>query len=114
MMNKFILFWKNFWILIWELIKSMKSIRGVLSLLISYMIFHGWAVLFFLVGITTKNTWLIGVGTTVILFWFGPGTPLFPLIIITALIIQRYILLDRSNKIEIKSKWRELNEKSKK
>jgi hypothetical protein len=112
-MKTFISFWKNFWIMIWEIIKSMNSLRGIFSLLISYMIFHGWAVLFFLIGAITQNGWLIGLGTSVILFWFGPGTPLLPLIIITALFIQRYILLDRSNKIELKAKWIELNEKSK-
>jgi len=99
--------------MVWEIIKSMKSIRGIISLFISYMLFHGWAVLFFLTGLITSNGWLIGVGTSVVLFWFGPGTPLLPLIIVTALFIQRFILLDQSNKIEIKAKWIELNEKSK-
>ena len=100
--------------MVWEIIKSMKSFRGVISLFIAYMIFHGWAALFFLLGITTQNAWLIGLATTVMLFWFGPGTPLIPLIIITALFIQRYILLDQSNKVQIKAKWKELNEQSKK
>jgi hypothetical protein len=45
------------------------------------------------------------------LFWFGPGTPVIPLIIISALFIQRYILMDLSNKISIKHKWKELNQK---
>jgi type IV secretory pathway VirB3-like protein len=99
--------------MVWEIIKSMKSFRGVISLLIAYMIFHGWAAIFFLLGIATQNAWLIGIGTTIILFWFGPGTPLIPLIIVTALFIQRYILLDQSNKIQIKAKWIELNEQSK-
>jgi len=108
-MKKFIKFWKNFFILVWEVIKSMKSIRGIFSLLISYMLFHGWAVLFFVTGIITKNAWLIGSGTAAILFWFGPGTPLIPLILITAMFIQRYILLDQSYKINLKEKWKELN-----
>ena len=81
MIKKIILFWKNFFILIWEIIKSMKSIRGLISLFIAYMLFHGWAVIFFFIGILSDNAWFIGIGSAVMLFWFGPGTPVIPLII---------------------------------
>lgn len=111
-MKAFIRFWKNFFIMVWEVVKSMRSMRGIISLLISYMLYHGWAVLSLLMGILTSNAWLIGVGTTVILFWFGPGTPLIPLILITAMFIQRYILLDVSYKVNLKEKWIELNKKT--
>jgi len=110
-MKKFILFWKLFFLMVWEIIKSMQSIRGLLSLLISYMIFHGWAVLFFILGIVSSNGYLIGLGSAVILFWFGPGTPVIPLILITALFIQRYIFLDRKHKIKLKDQWIELKNK---
>ncbi len=112
-MKKFILFWKTFFIMIWEVIKTMKTFRGMISLFIAYMIYHGWAVLFFIIGTYSANTFLIAVGTAVLLFWFGPGTPVIPLIIITALLIQRYIFFDSTNQISIKDKWRELNEKNK-
>ncbi len=111
MWHKFIEFWKNFFILIWEIIKSMKSVRGLISLFVAYMIFHGWALIFFVIGFLSGNAWLLGVGSAVMLFWFGPGTPVIPLIIITALFIQRYILMDQSNKVAIKDKWKELNKK---
>ena len=111
MLIKFVRFWKYFFIMIWEVIKSMKTLRGLISLFISYMIFHGWAVLFLWIGLISNNIWFTAVGTTVVLFWFGPGTPFFPLTLITALLIQRYILLDQTNKIEIKKKWKELNDK---
>lgn len=88
--------------------------RGLISLFIAYMIFHGWALIFFFTGLLIGNAWLIGVGSAVMLFWFGPGTPVIPLIIVTALFIQRYILMDHSNKIEIKDKWNELNQYDKK
>ena len=114
MTKKFILFWKNFFIMIWEIIKSMKSIRGIISLLISYMIFHGWALVFFIIGLLSGNGWFLGIGSAVMLFWFGPGTPVIPLIIVTAFIIQRYILMDKSNKISFKQKWKELNQKKEK
>ena len=114
MIKKIILFWKNFFILIWEVIKSMKSIRGLLSLFTSYMIFHGWAVIFFFIGVLSGNAWFLGIGSAVMLFWFGPGTPVIPLIIVTALFIQRYILMDKSNKISINQKWEELNQRPQK
>ena len=98
--------------MVWEIIKSMQSIRGLLSLLISYMIFHGWALVFFVIGIMSGNAWLIGVGSAVMLFWFGPGTPVIPLILITALFIQRYIFMDNKNKIKLKDKWIELKNKN--
>ncbi|MDO9629331.1 MAG: hypothetical protein Q7I99_05460 [Acholeplasmataceae bacterium] len=90
----------------------MKSLRGLISLMISYMIFHGWAMLFLVMGIISGNGWLIGVGSAVVLFWFGPGTPVIPLVLITALFIQRYILLDKKNKVNLKEKWIELNQKN--
>jgi hypothetical protein len=111
-MKKFILFWKLFFLMVWEIVKSMQSIRGLLSLLISYMIFHGWAVLFLGIGLMSGNGWLIGVGSAVILFWFGPGTPVIPLILIVALFIQRYIFMDMSNKMRLKDKWIELKNKN--
>lgn len=111
MWKKFIMFWKNFFIMVWEIIKSMKSIRGLISLFIAYMIFHGWALIFFIIGLLSGNGWFLGIGSAVMLFWFGPGTPVIPLIIVTAFIIQRYILMDQSNKISVKQKWIELNEK---
>ena len=89
----------------------MKSIRGLIALFISYMIFHGWAVIFLVIGTLSGNAYLIGLGSAVILFWFGPGTPVIPLIIITALFIRRYILLEKSEKLDLKQKWKELNEK---
>lgn len=111
MIKKFKLFWKNFFIMVWEIIKSMNSLRGLISLFIAYMIYHGWAFIFFVIGLLSGNGWFLGIGTAVMLFWFGPGTPVIPLIIVTALIIQRYVLMDKSNKISIKEKWIELNKK---
>lgn len=111
MVKKFFRFWVHFFIMVWEIIKSMKSVRGLISLFIAYMIFHGWALIFFIIGVLSGNGWFLGVGTAVMLFWFGPGTPVTPLILVTAIIIQRYILMDQSNTISIKQKWKELNEK---
>ncbi|AUD65357.1 hypothetical protein BK011_06515 [Tenericutes bacterium MZ-XQ] len=110
-MKKIIIFWKTFFIMVWEVARTMKTLRGLLSLFISYMIFHGWAVLFFVIGTISGNGWLIAIGSAVIIFWFGPGTPVIPLILIVALIIQRYIFFESTHQISIKEKWVELNQK---
>lgn len=89
----------------------MKSVRGLIALFISYMLFHGWAVIALFMGTVTGNAYLIGLGTAVILFWFGPGTPVIPLIIVTALFIKRYLLLDKKHRINLREKWKELNQK---
>ena len=107
MYRQFKQFWIRFFIIVWEVVKSMKSIRGLISLFISYMIFQGWAFLFILFG----NAWMKGIGAAVITFWFGPGTPTIPIILIVALFIQRYILLDFSNQFHLKVKWIELNQR---
>lgn len=110
-MKTFIDFWKKFFLMVWEIIKSMNSLRGLIALFISYMIFHGWAVIALLIGSLSGNAYLIGLGTAVIVFWFGPGTPVIPLIIITALFIRRYVLFEKKEKLDLKAKWKELNEK---
>lgn len=97
--------------MVWHIIKSMKSRRGLLALFISYMLFHGWAVMILIIGSITNQLFFIGLGTLVILFWFGPGTPLIPLIIITALILRRYVFFEKIEAINIKEKWQELNRK---
>lgn len=112
-MKKFIRFWEKFFLMVWEIIKSMKSLRGLIALFMSYMIFHGWAVLFLVFGTLAGKAFMISIGTAVILFWFGPGTPVIPLIIITALFIRRYILFEKTEKLDFKAKWKELNQKFK-
>lgn len=97
--------------MVWEVARTMKTLRGLISLFISYMIFHGWAVLFFIIGTITGNGWLIAIGSAVIIFWFGPGTPVIPLILIVALMIQRYIFFESTHQVSIKEKWIELNQK---
>lgn len=89
----------------------MKSVRGLIALFLSYMIFHGWAVVIFILGTITANGYLIGLGTAVMLFWFGPGTPVIPLIIVTALFMKRYLLLDKKHRVNLREKWKELNQK---
>lgn len=97
--------------MVWDVITTMKTFKGLISLFISYMLFHGWAVLFFVIGTITGNGWLIGIGSAVILFWFGPGTPVIPLILVVALMIQRYVFFESTHQVSIKEKWREINDR---
>ena len=90
----------NFWKKIYEMIIEMKTLRGILALFISYMIYQGWAVVFVILGFIFQNAWLSSVGGVVIAIWVGPGTPLIPLVIATAYFIQRYILRDKSRNIK--------------
>ncbi len=96
-------FFINLFKLIWETIKTMKTWRGVLSLFISFMIFAGWAYVFIGVGIIVKNPSLVAIGSAVALFWIGPFTPLIPIVLIVAFLIQRYIFRDRSNDEALKT-----------
>lgn len=81
---------------IWYVIKGMLSLRGLLSLFISFMIYQGWAYVFIILGPFIHSAWMTATGTAVILAWFGPGTPAIPLIVITALLIQRFIFRERN------------------
>lgn len=110
MMKKFKDFWVKFFKVVWAVIKSMNTFRGYLALFIAYLIYHGWAVFFVFFGSIVGNAWMIGIGTAVILFWFGPGTPVIPLIIVTALFIKKYILFDRKHHVNIREEWKKLND----
>jgi len=110
MWQKYKIFWITFFKLVWDVIKSMNTLRGYIALFISFMIFDGWALLFIVFGSIAGNAWMIGIGTTVMLFWVGPGTPVIPLIIITALFIRRYILFEKKEHVNLKEKWIELNQ----
>ena len=81
-----------------RLIKSFKSTKGIISLIISFVIFVGWALIFLLIGILTNNPWYIGIGTTVVVFWAAPLTPMWVLIIGFALFLQRVVFGEKAIK----------------
>lgn len=81
---------------VWYVIRGMFSWRGLLALFISFMVYEGWAFLFIVFGTIIPNVWMTTVGTAVVLMWVGPGTPLIPIIVITALGIQRFIFRERN------------------
>lgn len=90
----------NFFKFLWELVKSMGTVKGLIALFISFSIYVGWAIALLVIGVITSNGYLISLGTGVILFWLGPFTPMWLLIITTAVFIQRVMLRDKKAKLK--------------
>lgn len=96
---------KNVWITIWLFLKKLGSWRGVLSFLIVWLVISGSGLI--VAGVILNNLWLIGLGTSIYAFWLLPLTPLIPVNLILALIIQRYVFRDK--RISYKQIKEELN-----
>ena len=104
------LWWVRFWKGIWAVVKSMGNWKGVLSLLITWLLISGSGVS--LLGVIIANAWLIGIGITMYAFWLGPFTPLIPINIGLAMLMQRYVFRDKSVSWKaIKSKFKEAFQK---
>ena len=101
---------------IWQFIKRFfTSWKGIISFIISFSLYVGWAIAFIVIGIIFGNAWLYSTGTTVILFWAGPFTPMWLLIVSTALVLQRYVFRDKKSMgwKEIKQYWKDEIKKEK-
>lgn len=101
---------------IWQFIKRFfTSWKGIVSFIISFSLYVGWAIAFVVIGIIFGNAWLYSTGTTVILFWAGPFTPMWLLIVSTALVLQRYVFRDKKSMgwKEIKAYWKDEIKKEK-
>ena len=97
---------KRFCKRIWAVVKSMGNWRGVLSLFIVWLIISGAGLI--ILGFIIRNNWLKGIGITMYAFWLGPFTPLIPINIGLAMLMQRFIFRDKSVSMEsIKEKFRE-------
>ncbi len=110
--NYFIAFFKS----LWQFIKRFfTSWKGIISFIISFSLYVGWAIAFIVIGIIFGNAWLYSTGTTVILFWAGPFTPMWLLIVSTALVLQRYVFRDKKSMgwKEIKQYWKDEIKKEK-
>ena len=95
-MKKILLYVWNILRAVWRVILGLGTVKGLLALFISFTIYYGWAVALIIIGtIYAKYQWMIAVGMSVIVFWAGPFTPFFPILITTTLFIQRYILRDK-------------------
>ncbi len=101
-LKRFIDFWKRFWRGIFGVIKQMGSVRGIIALILTWLLLSGVGVGF--VGIILKNAYLIGLGGTMVAFWVAPFTPLIPITIAISMLIQRYVFQDR------RVSWRNIKE----
>ena len=100
---------------IWQFIKRFfTSWKGIVSFIISFSLYVGWAIAFVVIGIIFGNAWLYSTGTTVILFWAGP-LPMWLLIVSTALVLQRYVFRDKKSMgwKDIKAYWKDEIKKEK-
>lgn len=101
---------------IWQFIKRFfTSWKGIISFIISFSLYVGLAIAFVVIGIIFGNAWLYSTGTTVVLFWAGPFTPMWLLIVSTALVLQRYVFRDKKSMgwKEIKQYWKDEIKKEK-
>lgn len=96
--NKFRIttFFINIWIGIFKLMKQMGNWRGLISLLISWLMLSGSGLI--ILGIILKVKALTTIGIAIYAFWLGPFTPLIPLMIGFALVLQRVVFRDKNVK----------------
>ena len=88
MKTKIINFFKKIWNFI---VSNLKDKTTFIIFLIVLAIFGSPIVLGYILGIILKNAWLIGIATTCLAIWAGPGTPIFPLILIITIAIRNLI-----------------------
>lgn len=107
--NYFVRFWKG----IWNIVKSMGNWRGVLSLLIVWLALSGSGV--FILGFIISDSWLMGIGSAIYAFWLLPGTPLIAINIAVAMVVQRFVFLDKNVTWEaVKTRFKEAFEEDEK
>ena len=75
---------------IWSVVKRFGTPKGLIALFIAFMLVVGWA----LIGLISGNAWYVATSITAIAFWAAPISPMWGLIIVITLIIQKYILRD--------------------
>lgn len=85
-----------------DLVKSFWSVRGMISLGISFMLFYGWLLVFIVIGIISGNAWFYGVGIGGVVFWAGPFTPFFPIMLGVATFLRKVVFRDNKSACENK------------
>jgi len=84
----------QFFKFLWVLLKSFWTKKGIISFIIAFMTVEGWAIVFMILGLITKNYKLLGIGSGVTLMWAGPFTPMWMIIAALAFCLQKFILRD--------------------
>lgn len=89
---------KKFFKWLWALIKSFGTVKGLLSLFISFVIFYGWLLAFIVIGTIFNIKWMYSIGIGGVLFWAGPFTPFFPMFLGFATFLRKVVFRDKENK----------------
>src|SRR5678816_565699 len=106
--SKFIRFLKG----LWNVIKSMGNLKGVLALLITWLIISGSGLI--ILGFIFAIPKLTFIGTSIYAFWLLPLTPLIPINIGIAVLVQKYVFRDKNVSWEnIKKQFAKVREKEK-
>lgn len=106
MWSKIITFLKG----LWNVIKSMGNLKGVLALLITWLIISGSGLI--ILGFIFAIPKLTFIGTTIYGFWLLPFTPLIPINIGIAMLVQKYVFRDKNVSWEnIKKQFAKVKEK---
>lgn len=108
MWTKFITFLKG----LWNVVKSMGNLKGVLALLITWLIISGSGLI--ILGFIFAIPKLTFIGTSIYGFWLLPLTPLIPINIGIAMLVQKYVFKDKNVSWEnIKKQFAKVREKEK-
>jgi len=81
------------------IVTNLKDKTTFIIFFIVLAIFCSPIVLGYILGIIFENAWLIGIATTCLAIWAGPGTPIFPLILIITLAIRKLLKFIFKSKI---------------
>lgn len=82
------------WFSLVETFKQMKSIRGIIALLISYLTLSG--AILIPIAMITNTPALYHIATAMMIFWSMPLiTPLIPITILVSMVITKYIFRDK-------------------
>ena len=101
-MRKILKFFKG----VWSVIKSMGNWKGVISLLITWLILSGSGLI--IIGWILAINKLVIIGISIYGFWLLPLTPLMPITILIAMMIQKFVFRDKSISIKnIKERFKE-------
>ena len=95
---------KRFLRWLWEFIKSFNTTKGYIALFIAFNIMYGWVIVLFVLGTIRRDVYLIGIATTVAVFWGGPFSPFFPILVGLTRFIQKIILRDKAVPKHLKEK----------
>ena len=93
--------------LIWELLKRMKSPKGIISIITVWLIISGAGLM--AIGLIFQIQKLFIIGSMIYGVWLMPATPLMLITLLLGLVFQRVVLRDKTvSWDEIKGLYKEI------